>query len=82
MKRLQFKTSISCNSCIRAVTPFLNENKAISKWDVRTEDPDKVLTAYGEDLRPEDVMNAVRNAGYEIEPLDTSKTKDPQSDFS
>lgn len=68
MPTLHFKTTINCANCLRAVTPFLNEEKEISSWQVDTNNPDKLLTVQGESVRPEQVIQAVQEAGFEIEP--------------
>lgn len=69
MKSLQFKTSINCANCLRAVTPFLNAEPSVTKWQVDTANPAKILTVEGENLIPELVMKAVLQAGFDIEPL-------------
>lgn len=69
MKTLQFKTNIKCGGCVSAVTPFLDAEKDIQKWQVDTANPDKVLTIEGENLEEDKVIYAVEKAGYQIEPL-------------
>ena len=44
MNTLRFKTNINCANCVRAVTPTLNGEPAITAWQVDTETPNKVLT--------------------------------------
>ncbi|QIX61825.1 heavy-metal-associated domain-containing protein [Hymenobacter lutimineralis] len=69
MPTLQFKTSINCANCLRAVTPFLNAEPSVEKWAVDTATPAKVLTVEGTNVIPEQVMKAVAQAGFDIEPL-------------
>lgn len=69
MNTLKFKTSIKCGSCIANVTPFLNEQKSILKWNVDTTSPDKILTVETEEANDEKVIKAIEKAGYKIEPL-------------
>ena len=69
MQTLQFKTSINCANCLRAVTPFLNAEASVEKWQVDTTDPAKILTVEGENPIPELIMKAVAQAGFDIEPL-------------
>jgi len=64
MTTLKFKTNINCGNCIRTVTPFLNELDNIESWKVDTENPDKILTAEGDDLTIEEVETAVKKAGF------------------
>ena len=67
MKILKFKTTINCNSCIKSVTPFLNELDNIDRWKVDTENPDKILEIELEDDNKEIIIETVKKAGFEIE---------------
>lgn len=67
MKTVKFKTNINCGSCIKSVTPALNELDNVDLWSVDTESPDKVLTVELDDDSTENVMEAVTKAGFEIE---------------
>lgn len=69
MSTLKFKTSINCGNCLRAVTPFLDAEASIDKWQVDTNNPDKILTVEGENPIPELIMKAVSQAGFDIEPV-------------
>ncbi|MDR6785001.1 heavy-metal-associated domain-containing protein [Pedobacter africanus] len=65
METLKFKTNIKCSGCIAAVTPFLNELPEVTKWEVDTNNPDKILTIEGNDsLDAETVVNTIEKAGY------------------
>lgn len=64
---LQFKTNINCDGCIAKVTPFLNETKGISHWEVNTADKDKILTVKPDGITKEEVMQKVQEAGFKIE---------------
>jgi copper chaperone len=66
---LQFKTNINCDGCIAKVTPFLNETKGISHWEVDTANRDKILTVQTDGITKEDVMQKVQEAGFKIESL-------------
>lgn len=65
MKTLKFKTNINCNNCVAAVTPFLNKVEGI-EWKVDTANPDKILTVETENATEEEIIRAVKKAGYEI----------------
>lgn len=65
---LTFKTSINCASCIRSVSGFLNEIEGI-KWDVDTSVAEKILTVEGDNLDKSVIINAVEEAGFDIEAL-------------
>jgi len=66
MKSLEFTTTINCNNCIAKVTPYLNAVPGIVHWEVDTKNPSKVLTVYGDEVKPEEVKAKVREAGYTI----------------
>lgn len=66
MKKLEFKTNINCGSCLQTVTPFLNKVESIDKWNVNTEDKNKILTVEGEKPDSKEVKKAVEDAGFEI----------------
>lgn len=67
MQTLRFKTTINCANCLRAVSPTLNEEKAIESWQVDTNNPDKILTVNTE-LTPAQVVALVEEAGFEAQP--------------
>lgn len=64
----QFRTSIHCGSCVRSVTPFLDEVPGVTIWRVDVEDERKLLTVEGT-AGQEAIMKTVREAGFDIEPL-------------
>lgn len=68
MQTLQFKTTINCGNCVRAVTGFIDDVPGIAEWQVDTAHPDKVLTVKGEQLQPAAIVEAVEDAGFDIEP--------------
>jgi len=67
MSTYKFKTNINCGSCIKTVTPFLNELDNVDAWKVDTENPDKILTVELDDENISSVVDAVKKAGYKIE---------------
>ena len=69
MKTLNFKTTINCGGCITKVTPFLNAEKSIKKWEVNTSVPEKTLTGETEESDPDKIISAVEKAGFKIEQL-------------
>lgn len=64
MAKYTFKTDVNCGNCIRTVTPFLQEVKGLENWEVDVDDSDKILTAEGENLVPEEVIKALDEAGF------------------
>lgn len=69
MSTVKFKTNINCGSCIKSVTPFLNEVDNIDLWKVDTENPDKILEVELDDEEYSTVINAVTKAGFSIEKI-------------
>lgn len=70
MKQYKFKTNINCSGCIATVTPYLNANNQIKKWEVDTVNPQKVLTVETDSLSSEMVAEIVKKAGYKAEPIE------------
>ncbi|MBN2744554.1 MAG: heavy-metal-associated domain-containing protein [Marinilabiliaceae bacterium] len=66
MKTLIFKTNINCGGCVAAVTPHLNRLPGIESWNVNTAHPDKILTVNTESLTANDIIDAVKQAGFVI----------------
>ena len=69
MSVLRFKTTINCGSCIKAVTPTLNQEVGADNWQVDTANPDKILTVTAEHVTARQVVEAVEAAGFEIQPV-------------
>jgi copper chaperone len=70
MKTLKFKTNINCSGCLAKVSPFLNDEKGIEKWDVDIYNPEKTLTVEACDISADTVIETVKKAGFKIEPKD------------
>lgn len=69
METFQFKTNINCSGCVAKVTPELNETKGICNWNVDTNNPGKILTVETDTASKEQVIEAVKKAGFKIEAL-------------
>jgi copper chaperone len=69
METLQFKTNIKCGGCIATVTPFLDGDQEIEKWQVDLESADRILTVETS-LSPDEVTEIVKKAGYNAEEID------------
>ncbi len=61
---LKFKTNINCGGCIKAVTPHLDKAAGINKWEVDTENPNKILSIETDRLTAEEVITIIDTAGY------------------
>nr|WP_294791054.1 cation transporter [uncultured Mucilaginibacter sp.] len=68
METLKFKTNIKCGGCIAAVTPTLDTLQGVTKWDVDTANPDKILTVTSDEgLTENEVISALKAKGYNAE---------------
>lgn len=67
MKTLKFKTTIKCSGCLAKVTPFMNEEESIKKWDVDIFNPEKTLTVETDASNSEKIIAAVEKAGFKAE---------------
>ena len=70
MNTIKYKTNINCGSCIKSVTPFLNELDNVEEWKVDTDNSDKILTVEIDDEDSNAIIQAVKTAGFEIEEID------------
>jgi copper chaperone len=68
METLKFKTNIKCGGCIATVTPFLNADENIEKWQVDLENPDRILTVET-DQSAEEIAELVKKAGYNAQQI-------------
>lgn len=68
-KTFQFKTNINCGGCVNAVKPHLNSVPNITKWEVNTDNPDKILSVETKNTSKETIMEIVQKAGFKIEPI-------------
>lgn len=64
---MRFRTNMMCEGCIAKVGPQLDKLEKIDSWSVDLQRPDKILKVKTENLKPEDILEAVRAAGYIIE---------------
>ena len=69
MEKEELKTTINCGGCVATVTPHLNQIKGIEKWSVDTTNPQKILTVEASELRPEVIVEKLKEAGYKAELL-------------
>ena len=69
MNTIKFKTNINCGGCLNTVTPHLNKLPFVISWDVEIENPDKILTVRLDKRDVHAVIDAVKEAGFEIKKL-------------
>lgn len=66
MDKYKFKTNIKCNACKSAVTPFLNRESRISKWEVDLSNPERILTVEGDNIDSKEIVELISASGYII----------------
>lgn len=68
-EKLTFKTNINCSGCVARVTPALDELTTITKWEVDTLNPNKILTVHADSTLKEEIIKSVSGVGFKIEPI-------------
>lgn len=69
MVTLKFKTNIKCTGCVAKVTPFLNNEMEIKKWEVDILNPEKILTVKVNNNDSKKIIEAIEKAGFKAEIL-------------
>lgn len=67
MTIVKYKTNIQCSGCIKSLTPVLNNLDNIDSWKVDLDNQDRILEVELDDDNKEEVFNAVKGLGFEIE---------------
>lgn len=71
METQKFKTTINCSGCVAKVTPALNAAIGEGKWEVNTQNPDKILSVTAADtVTEEQIVQAVKKVGFKAERID------------
>jgi copper chaperone len=73
MKTLKFKSNIKCTGCLAKVSPILNAEPMLTKWEVDILTPEKTLTIQTNEEDTEKVIKAIEKGiatvGFKIEEL-------------
>ncbi|HLV64058.1 hypothetical protein [Galbibacter sp.] len=69
VKELKFKTTLNCGGCVSKVQPDLDSSVGISKWEVDTDSPDKILTVESKGITEGQVIAIVKSKGFKAEPF-------------
>lgn len=67
METLKFKTNIKCTGCVAKVTPFLDDEKGIEKWDVDIFNPEKILSIETNSINSDKIIETIEKAGFKAE---------------
>ncbi len=73
MRQLRFRTNFHCDGCVTTVSSYLRAVSGIVHWEVDLENPEKMLTVYGDEAREIEIMEKVREAGYQISQIADSE---------
>lgn len=65
----KFKTNINCGGCIAAVTPHLDRLDGVIRWEVDTDNKDKILTVVSGGASEQQIIETVQHAGFNIEAI-------------
>lgn len=69
-QKFQFKTNINCGGCVTKVTPHLDKAEGVDSWEVDTANRDKILTVNSAGSSAEDIIQVVKDAGFNIEQVE------------
>lgn len=69
MNTLRFKSNINCGSCVAAVSPALDSEKSVLKWEVDLTHDDRILTVETDKLTSEDVKVLLDSTGFKVEAI-------------
>jgi len=71
-REFQFKTTLNCGGCVSKVQSDLDNAAGIGRWEVDTENADKILTVSSNGITEEEVIAIIKSKGFNAEPLTTS----------
>lgn len=66
---MKFTTNIKCGGCVASVKPHLDAHAGIHQWEVDLQDPDRTLSISSCDLTADEVVAAVKKAGFVAEEI-------------
>jgi hypothetical protein len=66
MSTITLPTTLHCAGCVESIKPFFDSSDKIKEWKVDLKPPVKTLTASGEELKQEDVVALLHQAGYDV----------------
>jgi copper chaperone CopZ len=70
MNALTFKTNINCGACLSKVSPLLEKQEGIQRWQVDLQSEDRILKVETEKLSVPDVQELISKAGFKAEAID------------
>lgn len=70
MQVKKFKTNLSCNHCVNKITPYINSLNWVKHWEVDLKSSNRLLTIIADEIKTEDVVKALNEAGYNAEVIE------------
>lgn len=70
MQVRKFKTNLSCNHCINKITPSIKALDWVKHWEVDLKSSDRVLTIIADEIKTEEIVKALNEAGYNAEVIE------------
>lgn len=67
IKAYKFKTNINCGGCVSKVKPVLDAADGIVRWEVDTDNPDKILTVESNGISVEEIEGLIKAKGFKVE---------------
>lgn len=68
-KEFQFKTTLNCGGCVSKVKSDLDDSAKITKWNVDTDHPDKILTVNSKGITEDEIIAIIKSKGFKAEPI-------------
>ncbi len=66
MNTITLPTTLHCAGCISSIKPFFDGSSKVKEWSVDLKQPVKTITVTGEEVKKEDVVALLHQAGYDI----------------
>jgi len=75
MAQLIFKTNMHCEGCVASVNNAMEKLDGITSWHADLNDKNHLLLVEADESKTEEIIHAVSDAGYSIEPVEKKKKK-------
>jgi len=69
MEKIQLKTDLSCQHCVKTVEPILKNESGIKSYDINLEHPDNLVTIESEGADIGRVIGKFNEAGYQAQKI-------------
>ena len=66
MTTLKLRTNLRCSACVQSITPLLDAEPGITRWQADVTTPAKLLTVEGDTITRGRVVELLQQKGYEV----------------